>query len=414
MNNKNQVVITGVGLVTPVGNSTQETWNAIKQGQSGLSFLSEPEFKDCPCKVAGRVTGEEKLIDEIILPKNKRKTSRFIQLALVAAKEAMNDAGISKTFPENRNNFGAYIGVGIGGADSIIDGTRSLDARGPKSISPFMLPKAMCNEVAAWLAIEWGIKGPTFALVNACSSSADSIGMAYRAIKDGYADYMMTGGTESALMPLGLTCFGNMRALSSWKGDPKNASRPFEKNRSGFVMAEGAGILILERKDLAQKRGAHIYAEIIGYGSTCDAYHITAVHPEGEGAVRATKNALQEAKINPSEVGYINAHGTATAMGDVVETKVIKNVFPQNNVLVSSTKSMTGHALGAAGAIEISLSALALQNQIVPPTISLDEPDPQCDLDYVAHTARDVKNLCYAISNSFGFGGANSVVVLKK
>ena len=416
MNKKYGVVITGIGLITPLGNSKSLTWQSIIKGRSGLSFLQEPEFEACPCKIAGRVKNEQELLDSIVTLKDQKRTERFIQLALVAAHEAMYDAGLSTTFPEQRNRIGAYLGVGIGGAQSIIEGTRLLDARGPKAITPFMLPKTLCNQAPAWVSMKWNLKGPTCAVVNACSSSADAIGLAFRAIRDGYADYMVAGGTESAINPLGLVAFGNMRALSTWKGDPQHASRPFDKDRSGFVMAEGAGILILERKDLAQKRGAHIYSEIVGYGSTCDAFHITAPHPEGEGAIAATKYALGEAEIKPEDVGYINAHGTATHMGDIVETKVIKNVFGEHaksGLLVSSTKSMMGHTLGAAGGIEIALSTLALINQIAPPTINLDNPDDACDLDYVTHIARDLKTN-FALSNSFGFGGANSVVVLTR
>jgi 3-oxoacyl-[acyl-carrier-protein] synthase II len=420
MFDKHRVVVTGIGLITPVGNNKKETWPSVLEGRSGFSYLNSEEFEKCPCRIVGNVTQEQELINSIISPQIQRKTDRFIQLALVAANEAMNDAGLTKEFPLNREKIGAYVGVGIGGLPEIIKSSNLLDTRGAKAVSPFLIPKSISNEVVAWLGIEWNLQGQTLSVVNACSSSADAIGLAYRAISDGYQDYMIAGGTESVIIPLCLTAFGNMRALSSWKGDPKKASRPFDKDRSGFVLSEGSGILILERKDLAEKRGAHIYAEVAGYGSTCDAYHITAPHPQGDGAIRATKNALKEAKINAEDVGYINAHGTATIIGDIVETDVIKNVFgdhcektKKNHLLVSSTKSMIGHTLGAAGAIEISLSALALENQIAPPTINLDEADDKCDLDYVADTAREIKTN-YALSNSFGFGGANAVVVLKK
>ena len=420
MAGKHQVVITGIGLATPVGNSREETWRSIKAGKSGISYLEDSKFDSSPYRLAGSLKNEQEILDAIVPLQKRRKMDRFITLGLVAAHEAMTDAGVSRCIPEDRNRFGVYLGVGIGGADSIINGTRLLDSRGYKAISPFMLPRAISNEAAAWVGMEWNLNGPSMTVVNACASSSDAVGHAFRSIRDGYVDYMVAGGTESSITPLGLIGFGNMRALSSWSGDPRFASRPFDDARSGFVMSEGAALLVLERKDKAVERGAKIYAEIVGYGATSDAYHITAPHPEGTGAAKAISSALVDASIKPSDVGYLNAHGTATSLGDVVETNVIKKIFgshadpkQKDHLLVSSTKSMTGHLLGAAGGLEVAFSALALRDQIAPPTINLYNPSQECDLDYVTHKSR-AASLHYAVSNSFGFGGANSVIVLKK
>jgi len=336
---------------------------------------------------------------------------------LIAADEALRDAGLSKEFPQDRDRFGSYVGVGIGGVGYVEAASLDLAKRGYKAVSPFLLPKTISNEAPGWLGIKFDLRGPSMAVVNACSSGNDAIGQAFRAIQDGHADYMLAGGAESSLTPLGFVGFGNMRALSSWKGDPSAASRPFDKDRSGFVMAEGSGLLVLEREDFARKRGAQVYAELVGYGATCDAYHITAIHPEGDGAIRAMNNALAQGNVNPDSVGYVNAHGTSTPMNDPAETKIIKKVFGEhadkNRLLVSSTKSMTGHMLGAAGGAELAFSALAIKHGVLPPTINLDNPDPACDLDYIAHQARE-KRVDYAMSNSFGFGGANSSILLKR
>ncbi|MBD3231894.1 beta-ketoacyl-ACP synthase II [Candidatus Dependentiae bacterium] len=420
MSKKQKVAITGIGLINPIANNTIETWNLLLKGKSGLSFLEKDELKDYPCKVFGLVKNEKEILNKVFSFNNQRKTDRFIHLAMIAGKEALLDSGLSKELPVNRERFGTSIGVGFGGIQSIETGKDCLIKKGLKRVSPFLIPQSIINQAAAHLSMEHNLQGPTCSIVNACSSSGDSVGNAFRMIRDGYADYMLTGGTESSITPLSIAAFGNMRAITHWKKKPEKACRPFDKDRSGFVMSEGAGILLLERMDLAKKRGANIYAEIVGYGSTSDAYHITAMHPEGRGAIKAIQVALKDAKINKNEIGYINAHGTSTKMNDIIETKVLKNVFldhisPKNpnRALVSSTKSMTGHMLGAAGGVEISLTALALKNETLPPTINLDHPDDECNLDYIPHYARD-KKCEYAISNSFGFGGGNSVIVLKK
>jgi len=414
------VVITGIGLITPVGNNKQENWQSLTNGRSGISLYDNPLIYDCPSKVVGIVKNEQPLIDALISAKDQRKTDRFTQLAMLASNEALRDAQLTDPASCNRERFGVYLGVGVGGLKTIIEVSRDFYDGGARKVSPFIIPKVISNEAASWISMRWNLQGPLVAISNACSSSADSIGLAYRAIRDGYVDYMLAGGAESCITPLSLAAFGNMRALSRWKGDPQKASRPFDKDRTGFVLAEGAGMLVLEQKDCAEKRGASIYAEIVGYGVTADAYHITAMHPEGRGAKRAIELALKEANVMPENIGYINAHGTGTPMNDTIETNVIKKVFgvyadPKNakHVYVSSTKSMTGHMLGAAGGAEISYAALALAHQKVLPTINRETPDEQCDLDFVTSGAHEA-SFDYAISNSFGFGGGNSVIVLKR
>lgn len=416
-----RVVITGIGLVTPLGNDVQSTWQGIIHGQSGIKTIPEHfNLADYPIKVAGLVTGEQARLDALISSRQQAKMDRFIQLGLLAGHQAMQDAGFSGQIPEDRKRFGVFLGVGFGGLASISEAVADLQTGGPKKVSPFSIPKAVSNLGPAWLSMQWNLQGPVMAVANACASGADAIGLAFRQVRDGYADYMLAGGSESCVTPIGIVSFGNMRALSSWAGDPSKASCPFDRQRSGFVMAEGSAVLVLERADLALARGAHIYAEIVGYGASSDAHHITAMHPEGNGAVQAIENALHDAHIEPWNIGYINAHGTSTLINDVVETLALKKVFGplidpsnQEHILVSSTKSMTGHMLGAAGAAEAAFTALALKHQIIPPTINLHDPDPACDLDYVAHVARK-HDATYALSNSFGFGGGNVVLALKR
>ncbi len=420
MADKQQVVITGIGLVTPLGNDTEATWNALVQGRSGLSLAVDSTLQNYPCKAVGVVKGEQELLSSIVDKNVLRKTERFTHLNLIAAHHAIRDAGFDKTTPTNRDRFGCYVGIGIGGVDVIGQGAINFLQRGYKSVSPFMIPKAINNLAPSWVSMQNNLHGPTLAITSACSSGGDALGSAFRLIRDGYADNMLAGGVESCVIPIAIVAFGNMRALSNWQGDPALASRPFDAQRKGFVLAEGAGMLMLERKDFAKKRGAHIYAEMVGYGSTSDAYHITAMHPEGRGAIGAINMALDDAKVDHSQIGYINAHGTGTAMNDKVETMVLKKVFghhidPKNpkHILVSSTKSMTGHMIGGSGGVEAAVAALSLQHQIVPPTINLENPDPACNLDYVPNVAREV-SMQYAMSNSFGFGGSNAVVLLKK
>lgn len=420
MNTKHRVAITGIGLITPLGNTTADNWNALIAGKSGISTINEAiDLAGFNQRIAGVIRDEQALIDTCMSPKDQSKADRFIHLAMVAGKEAMLDAHLTTQFPEHRHRFGCYIGVGMGGIISLSDAIHTLPT-GYRKISPFTIPKSIANEATSWLGMTWNLQGPSAAITTACASSSDALGMAMRAIRDGYCDYMLAGGAEASITPLSIIAFGNMKALSSWTGNPQHASRPFDAQRSGFVIAEGSAMLVLERLDLAQQRGAHIYAELAGYGATSDAYHITGMHPEGTGAICAIKQALDDASLNPHDIDYINAHGTATIMNDVAETHVIKKVFTHytdptqpKHVAISSTKSMTGHMLGAAGAAEAAYTALALNRNIIPPTINLENPDAQCDLDYVALHARSGK-INAAISQSFGFGGHNAVLALKK
>jgi 3-oxoacyl-[acyl-carrier-protein] synthase II len=366
------------------------------------------------------VRGEAPLLDAVLPVKQQPRTERFTQLALIAANEALTQAGLSNTFPADRYRFGAYLGIGVGGVTGLMEADAAFKEGGPKRVNPFVVPKIITSMAPGWLSMQFNIQGPTVATASACASSADALGLAFRSIRDGYTDYMLAGGSEACALPLTLASFGNMRALSTWQGDAAGASRPFDKERSGFVLAEGAAVLVLERLETAVERGATIIAELVGYGATADAYHMTAMHPDGNGAVAAISLALADAGITPEQVGYINAHGTATPMNDAQETMVLKKVFKEHvqpetvgHAVVSSTKSMTGHMLGAAGAAEAAFCALALRSGVVPPTINLQTPDAACDLDYVPNVARQ-HVAEYAISNSFGFGGCNSVLVLKR
>ncbi len=423
--NNNQVchdvVITGIGLVTPLGNDTTTTWQQLLCGQSGITALPASwGLDDYPARAVGLVTGEQALLERALPHKYHSRVDRFMQLAVIAGHEAMLSAGLSREFPADRSRFACSVGVGIGGIASTSDVVQAFAAGGPKRVNPFIIPKVIANLAPGWLSMQWDLQGSSLATVSACASGSDALGLGMRAIRHGYADYVLAGGAEACALPLTIAGFGNMRALSTWQGDPAGASRPFDLQRSGFVLAEGAAMLVLERGDLARARGATIIAELAGYGATADAYHMTAMHPEGRGATQAIKLALDDAGVDFGAIGYINAHGTATAMNDSLETMVIKNVFGAHalpatpgHVLVSSSKSMTGHMLGATGAAEAAFCALALRDGMVPPTINLTTPDPVCDLDYVPGTARHV-SLDYAMSNSFGFGGNNTVLVLKR
>jgi 3-oxoacyl-[acyl-carrier-protein] synthase II len=420
MAQKHRVVVTGLGLVSPVGNNVKDSWNSLMNSKSGISELEGFGEGNHHRNIGGLVKGEQEFLDSIF-PRNKqRKTSRFMRLAVQAAHEAMTDAGLDRENPIERGRLGTYLGVGMGGLEVLAEAISTIDKLGVKAISPFAIPRAIINQAAGWIAMEWNLQGPMVGVCNACASGTDAIGLAFNAIQSGVADYMISGGSEASLNQWGLAAFGNMRALSNWKGDAKSACRPFDKDRSGFVMAEGAGILVLERLDLAQKRGAKIYGEIVGYGAAADAYHLTAMQPDGRGAVFAIRQAIKQAQINSDDVGYVNAHGTSTAMNDEAEVKILKTVFADKvnlknpkRILVSSTKSMTGHMIGGAGGAEAIFSLLALKNQIVPPTINLDNPDKNFDIDFVAYVARE-HEFKYALSNSFGFGGGNSVLAFKK
>ncbi len=404
-----RVVITGLGAVTPLGLNVEEFWANVIAGKSGVGLITRFDTTDFNVKIAAEVKGfdPENYLDK----KEARRTDRFVQFALAAAKMAVDDASL--TIDEsNCEDVGVYIGSGVGGISTVEEQARTLFEKGPSRVSPFMVPMMISDMAAGQVSIMLGAKGPNEATVTACASSAHAIGNAFNAIRYGRAEVMITGGSEAAITPLSIAGFQSARALSTRNDEPEKASRPFDLNRDGFVMGEGAGILILEELEHAKRRGAKIYAELVGFGSTGDAYHITSPAPEGEGAKRAIIRALKDAGLQPDEVQYVNAHGTSTYYNDLYETKAIKAVFGYR-IAVSSTKSMTGHLLGAAGAIEAIITALTLEHQIIPPTINYETPDPECDLDYVPNRARESK-IDAAITNSFGFGGHNAVLVLRR
>ena len=415
MGEKRRVAITGIGLVTPLGISTEQTWRALLAGQSGISSLDDPLLDGYPIRYAGLVQNEQEALDQLLTPKEQNRTDRFIHLAMLAASQAMQQANLPSLSPEEAARAGVYVGVSVGGVHTIVDAVNECARSGVRRVSPFLIPKLINNEGASAISIRWGLKGPVMSVSSACSSGADAIGQAYMSIVSGQTDMMVAGGAESAVTPLTIGGFGNMRALANWQGDPREASRPFDGKRCGFVMAEGAGILVLEELSAAEARGATIIAELVGYGCTADAFHTTALHPDGEGGQRALRSVLHQAGITPEQIGYINAHGTSTRMNDAVETGIIKQVLGDHayQVAISSTKSMTGHMLGAAGGVEAGIAALALQQQIAPPTINLTNPDPACDLNYTPHEAQSFSGE-YALSQSFGFGGSNTVLGLKK
>ena len=405
---KRRVVITGIGMVSPVGNSVKESWKNIVLGKSGVSNISKFDTKDFETKFAATVNIKvEKFLDK----KEIRRVDEFIQFGLIASEECVKDSKLNLD-EENLNRIGVSIGSGIGGLSTIENNKVILNDRGPKKISPFFVPGAISNMVSGYASLKFGFKGPNISIASACSSASHSIGYSFRSISYGDADIMLTGGAEMATTPLGLSGFNAAKALSTNNINPEGASRPWDKKRDGFVLGEGAGCLILEEYEHAKRRGANIYAEIIGFGMSADAFHITAPPQEGEGAALAMNNALLDADIDKSLIDYINAHGTSTPAGDIAETLAIKSVFKESskNLVVSSTKSMTGHLLGAAGAIEAIFSILSIRDNICPPTINLEEPDEGCNLNYSAIQATK-KDINYALSNSFGFGGTNASLV---
>ncbi|MBR1871249.1 MAG: beta-ketoacyl-ACP synthase II [Kiritimatiellae bacterium] len=416
---KKKVVITGIGLVTPVGNGRESAWEALKAGKSGLGKITKFDASRCTCQVAGEVKNFDEYAATIISPKEIRRMALFTKYAVVAALEAWKDAGYSDTVkPADMDRVGTMIGNGIGGLDVTQDQFKTLFERGPDRLSPLAIPQMIPNEAAGNIAILLGAKGPAQALATACASSADSIGVALDMIRAGRADVMIAGGTEAVILEYCVGGFMKMRALATkFNDNPEKASRPFNADRDGFVMAEGAAILVLETEEHAKARGAKIYAELAGYGATCDAYHITAPDPEGTGAVKAIKIALADAEIDDiSTVDYINAHGTSTAMNDAMETAAFKAVWGEEGakkINISSTKSMTGHLLGATGALEAAVCALAIRDSFVPPTINYETPDPALDLNYTPNTGvkRDIRA---AVSTNLGFGGHNGVLVFKK
>ena len=406
-----RVVVTGLGLICAVGNNSVEVWKNILAGKSGVGRITQFDPGNFPCQIAAEVKGFDPL--NFIEKKEVKKMGRFIHLALAATAEAMKMSGLQVT-PENADRIGVHIGSGIGGFDVIEREHLTLLKSGPRKISPFFIPAAIVNLAAGYVSIRYGAKGPNEATCTACTTSAHAVGDAYRIIQRCDADVMIAGGTEAAITPMGVGGFAAMRALSTRNDAPEKASRPWDLGRDGFVIGEGSGILVLEELEHARKRDAAILAEIIGYGMSADAYHITQPAPEGEGGHRVMVNAMRDAKIGPSDIQYVNAHGTSTPIGDLLETKAIKHAFgKETKVAVSSTKSMTGHVLGGAGGLEAGLTIMALRDQILPPTINLENPDPECDLDYVPNAARKA-SLEVALSNSFGFGGTNGSLIFRR
>ena len=409
---KRRVVVTGVGLVTPLGVGIDNVWQRILNGESGIAPTTRFDVAQHETKFAGEVKDFKP--EDYIAPKEIKRIDLFIQYALTATKIAMEDSGLDMN-KEDAERVGVIVGTGLGGLPTLEKYHSILLERGPGRISPFFIPMLIANEAPGHIAIRYGIKGPNLCIVTACATGAHCIGDSFRIIQYGDADVMVAGGTEANLTPLTVGGFNAMKALSTRNDAPEKASRPFEKDRDGFVIAEGSGIIILEELEHALKRGAKIYGEIAGYGYNGDAYHITAPCPDGEGFIRCIKLALKDAGISPDDVDYINAHGTSTELNDYTETLAIKEIFKERayRLPVSSTKSMTGHLLGAAGAIEAIFSLLSIRDNICPPTINFDAPDPQCDLDYVPNTARK-HDIGVVMSNSFGFGGTNSVLVFKR
>ncbi len=409
---KRRVVITGLGAVSPVGNNVADSWNSVINGKSGIGRIEHFDVSDFSTRIGGSVRGFD--IAQYIPEKEARKMDVFIHYGIAAGSQAFEDSGIEVT-DSTAERIGVVIGSGIGGITGIENGHSAFLKGGPRKISPFFVPSNIINMISGNLSIKYGLKGPNFAIVTACATATHCIGDAYRLIQYGDADVMVAGGAEMATSPTALGGFASARALSRRNDDPVRASRPWDKDRDGFVLSDGAGVVVLEELEHAKQRGARIYAEIIGYGMSGDAYHMTMPPENGEGAARCMKNALRDAGLSPEKVDYINAHGTSTPAGDIAETQAVKEVLGEAayKTPVSSTKSVTGHMLGAAGGIEAVFSVLALRDQVIPPTINLDTPDPDCDLDYVPHTARESK-LNVVMSNSFGFGGTNGTLIFKR
>jgi 3-oxoacyl-[acyl-carrier-protein] synthase II len=404
--------VTGVGIVSPLGIGTEANWEAICAGRSGIGPITRFDASQFSARIAGEVKNFDPL--RFLDKKDVKKMDIFIQFALAASQFAVDDAALSVT-PDMSDRVGVFIASGIGGFTTIEREHRELLAGGPRRISPFFIPASIINLAAGQVSIRFGARGPNLATCTACTASAHAIGEAYEIIKRDDADVMIAGGSEAAITPMGVGGFAAMRALSTRNDEPEKASRPFDKDRDGFIMGEGAGIVILEELETARRRGATIYAEIAGYGSSSDAYHLTGQPEDGNGAVRAMQMALRKAGVTPDHVDYINAHGTSTPINDPTETKAVKLTFGDHaaRLAMSSTKSMTGHLLGAAGGLEAGITALAVKHQIAPPTINLDNPDPACDLDYVPHKGRPHR-IRYALSNSFGFGGTNGALLFKQ
>ncbi len=410
---KRRVAITGLGILSPIGIGVNENWQAIMAGRGGITQITRFDATGYPATIAGEV---KNFIPTQcgISEKEARRMDRFIQLGMAAAIEAFKDSGLEVN-EENAERIGVHLGSGIGGISSIEDTTRTIAERGPRRVSPFYIPMAIINMISGDLSVMYGFKGPNLAMVTACATATHGIGDAARIIEYGDADVMIAGGAEAAITPTGLAGFGNAKALSTRNDSPETASRPWDKDRDGFILGEGAGVVVLEELEHAKRRGARIYCELVGFGMSGDGYHMTSPPENGEGAARCMRNALRNAHLGPEAVQYINAHGTSTPLGDKAETMAVKTAFGDHarKLAVSSTKSMTGHLLGAAGGVEAVYSALAIHHQVAPPTINLVTPDTDCDLDYVPNTARNMK-IDVALSNSFGFGGTNGTLIFRR
>ncbi|PYL05619.1 MAG: beta-ketoacyl-[acyl-carrier-protein] synthase II [Verrucomicrobia bacterium] len=408
--NDRRVVITGLGAVTPLGNDVETFWTNLKNGVSGIRLVEAFDTTQHDCKIAGEVRGFEPK-RYFKNPKDLRRTDRFAQLAMAAARMALDDGGIDLE-RVRRDRFGVIVSSGIGGLKTLEEQYRILLTKGPSRNSPFTIPMLISNMASGLISMEYGLQGPNLCIVTACATSNNAIGESWRTIKFGDADIFLAGGSEAAIVPIGLAGFAAMKALSLRNDEPERASRPFDRDRDGFVIGEGAGVVVVEELEHAKKRGAKIYCEVAGYGLSADAYHMTAPPPEGEGAARAMQLALEHARLSTSEVDYINAHATSTGLGDISETRAIKKVFGDRayQVPISATKSMTGHLLGGAGAVEMAACALAIRDSVIPPTTNLENPDPECDLDYTPNVARE-KKVRIALNNSFGFGGHNATLV---
>ncbi len=412
MQNKRRVVVTGMGIISPVGSELEKAWQNILAGHSGIDRITHFDAEGFPARIAGEIRDFD--VNKYLRPKDSRKMDPFIHYGMAAGLDALADSGLEIT-PENAERVGVYIGSGIGGIQSIQNTTETYLTKGPRRISPFFVPGSVINMVGGHLSILIGAKGPSFSAVSACTTATHNIGLAARSIAYGEADAILCGGSEYGTTPLCIGGFCSAKALSTRNEEPQKASRPWDKERDGFVLSDGAGVLMLEEYEQAKARGATIYAELSGFGMSSDAFHMTAPREDGEGAARCMANAIKDAEIAPEAIDYINAHGTSTPLGDLAETKAIKTIFGDHayKLAVSSTKSMTGHMLGAAGGVEAIFSVLALRDQVLPPTINLDNPDEGCDLDYVPNEKRPAA-VNYAISNSFGFGGTNASLIFKK
>src|SRR6516162_4579173 len=410
MNNDRRVVITGLGVVTPVGNDLATFWMSLKDGKSGIGRITAFDITQYDCQIAGEVRNSDPK-SVFNNPKDVRRTDRFVQLAMGAAKMAVQDSGLDLD-KVNHDRFGTIISSGIGGLKTLEEQFTILMNKGPSRTSPFTIPMLISNMASGLISMEFGLRGPNLCIVTACATSNNAIGESWRMIKFGDADIFLAGGSEASIVPIGLAGFGAMKALSTRNDEPERASRPFDRDRDGFVMSEGAGVVVVEELEHAKARGAKIYCELTGYGLSSDAYHMTAPPPDAEGAARAMQLALEHACISPDQVDYINAHATSTDIGDVSETRAIKHVFGEHayKVPISSTKSMTGHLLGGAGAVEMAACALAIRDGVIPPTINLENPGEECDLDYTPNIARE-KKVRVALNNSFGFGGHNATLV---